>query len=168
MVTNGLEAAISGAENELNRLRIITQNVQGQPVEQWSLAAVVSILSSTVTFLEETHLITKLETQAAADEIMPKLKTGWADTLEYVLQTDLLNEEITAVNRERLIQAKNFYTVLLAMNYGTIGQVAEAIRNRKLPSVMIADAAQTAYLHEPVRKAIEETYGLKTLERPRR
>lgn len=142
--------------------------MQGQPVEQWSLAAVVDILSSTVTFLEETHLITKLGTQAAADETMSKLKTGWADTLEYVLQTDLLNEEITAVNRERLVQAKSFYTVLLAMNYGTIGQVAEAIRNRKLPSVMIADAAQTAYLHEPVRKAIEETYGLKTLERPRR
>ncbi|MBI2550285.1 hypothetical protein HYV83_03850 [Candidatus Woesearchaeota archaeon] len=171
MMTNGLEAAIQAAggraKSELGRLKIVMQKVQGQPVEQWSLAAVVSILNSAVTFLGETHLITKLGTQAAADEIMSKLKTGWIDALEYVIQTGWLNEEITAVDRERLIQAKKFYEEFLG-NYSTIGQVAEAIRKRELPPIMVADAAPTAYLHAPVRNAIEETYGLKTLERPRR
>lgn len=167
MAMNGLEAAISSAENELNRLRIITQKVQGQPVEQWSLPAVIGILTSTMGFLGETYIITKLGAQAAADETMSKLKTGWVDAMAYVLQTDWLNEEITAVNRERLIHAKSFYTELLAMSYGTIGQVAEAIRRRELPFMMVAGAAQTAYLHTPVRKAIEETYSLMTLERPR-
>lgn len=161
-----MEAAISRAESELGRLRTVTQKVQGQPVEHWSLAAVVGILNSAITFLGETYLITKLGTQAAADEIMSKLKTGWVDALEYVMQTGWLNEEITAIDRERLIQAKLFYSDLLAKNHGTIGQVAEAIRKQELPFVMVADAAPTAYLHAPVRKAIEETYGLKTLERP--
>ncbi len=167
MTTNGLEAAIGAAagraENELGRLRIVTQKVQGQPVEQWSLVAVVSILNSAITFLGETYLITKLGTQAAADGITSKLKTGWIDALEYVLQTGWLNEEITAVDRERLIQAKKFYEEFLG-NYGTIGQVAEAIRKRELPFIMVADAAPTAYLHKPVREAIEETYHMKTLK----
>ena len=172
MMRNDLEAAIGAAagraESELGRLRIVAQKVQGQPVEQWSLAAVVSILNSAITFLGETYLITKLGTQAAADEITSKLKTGWIDALEYVMQTGWLNEEITAVDMERLIQAKLFYSDLLAESYGTIGQLAEAIRKQELPFVMVADAATTAYLHAPVRNAIEETYDLKTLERPRR
>ncbi len=171
MIRNGLEAAIGTAvgraENELSRLRTVAQKVQGQPVEQWNLAAVVSILNSTITFLGETYLITKLGTQAAADEIMSKLKTSWIDALEYVMQTGWLNEEITAVDMERLIQAKKFYEEFLG-NYCTIGQVAEAIRKQELPFIMIADAAPTAYLHAPVRKAIEGAYGLKTLEQPRR
>lgn len=164
MMINGLEAAISRAESELGRLRTVVQIVQGQPVEQWSIAAVIGILNPAIAFMGEVYVITKLETQTAADEIMSKLKTGWVDALEYVLQTDWLNEEITAVNRERLIQAKNFYGELLAMNYGTIGQVVMALNKQEVPLIVVADAAPTAYLLEPVRKAIKAGYGITPLE----
>ncbi len=67
---------------------------------------------------------------------------------------------------EALAQSELFYHRMLGLGHVTIGAVIKALNRREVPESIVRNACVYAYLHQKVREAIKDGYGLVPLMPP--
>ena len=139
------------AVSSINLVRDKKKEITG-PFESWSLVDLLDILDYVT---RASNDLTKLIRREGAALIAEDSK----------LDSQSLPRP---VDYEWLLHAETFYTRLLQRGYLTVGDALKALSKGEVPKSIVQDAATGAYLHEPVREAIQAGYGIKTLEPPKK